>query len=479
MNIEESMYKKDDIVQVKITDMGMDGEGIGKIDAFPFFIKDAVIGDLVEIKVIKAKKNYAYGRLMNVIEPSHSRVAAKCPVARACGGCQIQEMDYKAQLEFKERKVFNNLLRIGGISKDILEKCFEPIMGMEDPWRYRNKAQYPVSRDKNGKVIAGFYAGRTHSVIACEDCLIGPENHRIILKTITDWMDKNQVDPYDEKDGSGIVRHILIREGFKTGQVMVVLVVNYKIDKFKAKLIENLVSALSNVVPGIQSIQLNENMEKTNVILDRSCRVIYGSETIEDVLCGLKFKISPLSFYQVNPIQTEKLYGTAIEFANLSGEEEVWDLCCGIGTITLALAKKLEDNRMDSSEKSPVRVHGIEIVPQAIENAKENARANNLANVDFLCAPAEEYLPAHKGKIRADVIVTDPPRKGMDERALEVMVNMEPQRIVYVSCDSATLARDVKYLLANGYELNRVRACDMFPHSVHVETVVLITRKDK
>lgn len=465
------MYKKDDIVTVTILDCANEGEGIGKIDGYPFFIKDAVIGDVVEAKVMKAQKNYAFARLMKIVTPSEKRCEPRCSVAGPCGGCKIQAMDYEAQLRFKQSKVYNNLMRIGGIAKECLDAVMEPIIGMEDPWRYRNKAQYPVSRDRDGNIIIGFYAGRTHNVIPCEDCMIGPAHHALILSRIKAWMEETKTDPYDEKTGKGLVRHVLIRDGFATGEGMVCLVVNCEVKSAGTNgRWGRLVEALEDI-PGIVSVQLNENREDTNVILGKNCKVLKGKDSIEDILCGMRFEISPLSFYQVNRTQAERLYDTALEFADLDGSEEVWDICCGIGTITLALARGAKT------------VHGLEIVPEAIANAWENAKRNHVENVDFVCAAAEEYMPAHKNEIRADVIVTDPPRKGMDERSLEVMVSMQPKKIVYVSCDSATLARDVKYLCAHGYELKRVRPADLFPHSVHVETVVLLSKgmvdKDK
>lgn len=456
------MYNKNDVLTVSITDISNDGEGIGKIDGFPIFIKDTIIGDEAEIKIIKAKKNYAFARLVRIIKPSSERCSPLCDVSRPCGGCQIQELEYGRQLEFKQQKVFNNLTRIGGIDRDYLSTIMEPIIGMENPVRYRNKSQYPIGYNKEGKIVAGFYAGRTHSVIPCGDCKIGPEHNKHILNAVISWMEEKHFEPYDEKIGKGLLRHVLIREGFSTGEIMVVIVVNSSIDSDDIfSKYESLVERLK-LIAGLASVQLNENRENTNVILGKKCRVIYGREYIEDILCGLKFKISPLSFYQVNPVQTSKLYDTARQFANLTGEEEVWDICCGIGTITLCLAK------------DAAKVHGLEIVPEAIEDAKKNAILNSIENADFICAPAEEYMPSHRNSIKADVIVVDPPRKGMEKAALETMVYMKPDRIVYVSCDSATLARDVKYLEDNGYRLRKVRPCDMFPHSVHVETVVLL-----
>lgn len=456
-------YKKDDIVKVTITDIGSEGEGIGKVDGYPFFIKDSLIGDKVLAKVMKAKKNYAYAKLLEVEAPSPDRVDAKCCVAKSCGGCQIQEMDYKAQLLYKENKVKNNLIRIGGFSKEFIESVFEGIEGMDNPWNYRNKAQYPIGMDKEGKIIAGFYAGRTHSIIEQRDCSLVPSEYQKIIDIIIDYMVMHRISPYDEKDGSGILRHILIKKGFSTNQLMVVLVVNTSVsDKRWDKLIDDL-----SVVDNIISLQLNENMEQTNVILGNKCRVLYGTDYIEDVLCGLRFRISPLSFYQVNPVQTVKLYNKAIEFADMNGTEEVWDICCGIGTITLNLAKKAR------------LVHGIEIVPEAIEDAKENAKLNGIENVEFMCAPAENYLPDNASKIKADIIVTDPPRKGMEPSAISAILSVNPEKIVYVSCDPATLSRDLKMICEGGYEIKRVGCVDMFPHSTHVETVVLMSRKDK
>ena len=468
-------YKKEDLITLKIESMGTEGEGIGKIDGFPFFIKDAVTGDTVTAKVMKVKKNYAFARLMEVLVPSPYRVTPSCPSARACGGCQIQQVSYEEQLRFKSHKVFHNLHRIGGVPKETLEEIFEPIIGMENPWRYRNKAQYPVGYDKEGRIIAGFYAGRTHSIILCGDCLLGPQHHRQILDAVIAWMEQYHILPYDEKSGQGFVRHILIREGFATGEIMVCLVLNREFEILSEsdkecrhkELLQGqtaLISALCKI-SGVCSIVLNSNTSRTNVILGTKCRTIYGKDFIEDVLLNLRFRISPLAFYQVNPVQTAKLYQTALDFADLTGNEEVWDICCGIGTITLFLAQKAGF------------VHGLEIVPEAIEDAKINADMNHISNVEFIAAPAEEYMPKHRDSIKADVIVVDPPRKGMDERSLEVMTQMSPSKIVYVSCDSATLARDVKYLCEKGYELSRVRAVDMFPMTGHVETVCLLSHK--
>ena len=451
--------KKDDLIQVKIEDMGADGAGIGKMDGFALFIKDAVIGDVVEAKVMKMKKNYGYARLMRVLEPSPWRVTAPCPVARQCGGCQLQAMAYEAQLRFKENKIQNNLKRIGGFDNIWLE----PICGMDNPFGYRNKAQFPVGTDKTGRIITGFYAGRTHSIIENRRCLLGvPENEKI-LDAVVDFMEKEHISAYDESTGKGLVRHVLIRYGFTTKEIMVCLVVN----GHKVRKIEKLAERLAEI-PGMTSITLNVNRKRTNVILGDEILSVWGRGYIEDYIGGTKYRISPLSFYQVNPVQTEKLYSLALDYAGLTGTETVWDLYCGIGTISLFMAKRAG------------KVYGIEIVEQAILNARENARRNKIDNACFYVGKVEEVLPAlyEREGIHADVICVDPPRKGCDAACLETMVKMAPKRIVYVSCDSATLARDLKYLCANGYELRRARAVDMFPQTVHVEVACCLQRKD-
>ena len=499
-------FKKNDRVTVTIEDMGSDGEGIGKVDGFTLFIKDAVIGDQVEAKIIKSKKHYAYARLEKVLQPSPFRVEPKCTYHRQCGGCQLQMMSYEAQLHFKERKVYNNLRRIGGmenlrlpeqadevsVPENVSERntsermettdagvkaenvsgksagegvdktiTMEPILGMEYPWRYRNKAQFPFGRDKDGRIIAGFYAGRTHHIVEAEDCLLGVEENAVILDIIKKIMEEYQIAPYDEETHKGLIRHALIRKGFSNGELMVCLVINGKklphADIFVERLKE---------VPGMTSISYNINQEKTNVILGAELVNLYGPGYITDKIGNVSYQISPLSFYQVNPVQTEKLYGTALEYAGLTGGETVWDLYCGIGTISLFLAQKAK------------KVYGVEIVPPAIEDARRNAALNGMENVEFFVGKAEEVLPREyeKNQVYADVIVVDPPRKGCDSVCLDTIVRMQPKRVVYVSCDSATLARDVKYLDERGYAVERVRCCDMFGMSGHVETVALLSQ---
>ena len=479
--------KKNDVFEVIIEDMSESGEGVGKLDGYIWFIKDAVIGDLIEAKAMKMKKNYGFARLMKVLKPSPARVKERCAVARQCGGCQLQMMSYEEQLKFKQRKVYNNLKRIGGLDNLYLPGegpgagenvgdgegdraggesgrkpvIMEPIIGMEDPWRYRNKAQFPFGMNKENEVIAGFYAGRTHCIIENDDCLLGIQENREILAAVKQIMTQYGIKPYQEESHTGLIRHVLIRKGFRTGELMVCFVVNGRKLPYSEGFVERLLE-----IPGMTSISYNVNMEKTNVILGREVVNLYGPGYITDYIGNVKYRISPLSFYQVNPVQTERLYGTALEYAGLTGEETVWDLYCGIGTISLFLSQKAK------------KVYGVEIVPQAIEDARENARLNGIENVEFFVGKAEEVLPKQyeEDKVYADVIVVDPPRKGCDPVCLDTIVMMGPKKVVYVSCDSATLARDVKYLEERGYWVERVSCVDMFPMSGHVETVVLLSK---
>jgi 23S rRNA (uracil1939-C5)-methyltransferase len=471
--------EKNQEYEITIEDMGNEGEGIGHIDGMAVFVKDAVVGDVARIKIIKAKKNYAYGRLMKLVKPSAFRVEPICPLARKCGGCSIMQVSYEKQLEWKQDKVMNCLKRIGGISD--VEKKMEPIIGMgrtEDfpAIRYRNKAQFPVRRDKDGKLAIGFYAGRTHSVIDTDVCYLQDKVNDEIIRRFRDFMEKYLVEAYDEEKHTGLVRHILTRVGRKTGEVMICLIINGNEltgicgkDRKNGKCLnveQEFVKQMADI-PGITSISININKEKTNRILGDKCRTIWGQDYITDYIGNVKYQISPLSFYQVNPEQTEKLYGKALEYAGLQGDEIVWDLYCGIGTISLFLAQKAK------------KVMGVEIVPAAIEDAKRNAEINGIKNVEFFVGKAEEVLPQQfeKNGEHADVIVVDPPRKGCDEVTILTMVKMQPERIVYVSCDPATLARDVRMLVKGGYEVEKVCAVDQFGHSGHVESVALLTKK--
>lgn len=471
---------KNDLFELTITDMGTDGEGIGHYDGMTFFVKDALIGDVITARAIKLKKNYGYARVEEIKSPSTFRVEPKCPLHRRCGGCQIQALSYDKQLEFKNEKVRNNIIRIGGFDADFVDQIMLPVVGMEKPYRYRNKAQFPVGNDKEGNIVTGFYAARTHSIIPVEDCLLGVKENEEILDIVKEWMTENSVEPYNEENHEGLVRHILIRYGFTSKEIMVCLIINGKTLPHSKALCERLA-----MIEGMTSISYNVNTEKTNVILGKETECIWGQPYISDTIhlrtypdfdeteIGIQYQISPQSFYQVNPEQTEKLYSTALEFAGLTGNESVWDLYCGIGTISLFLSQKAK------------QVYGVEIVPQAIEDAKNNAKLNGITNAEFFVGKAEEVLPEFYAKagenesdmLRPDVIVVDPPRKGCDEKCLDTMLKMMPERIVYVSCDSATLARDLKILCGGGYELKKVQVFDQFAHSVHVETVCLLSKK--
>ena len=480
--------KKNDEFEIDITDIGNEGEGIGKYEGMTFFIKGGVPGDRILAGATKLKKTYGYARLVKVIKASPFRVTPKCPISEKCGGCQIQSLSYEKQLELKERKITENLIRIGGFSPEFIKEHMDPIVGMEEPFHYRNKAQYPIGTDKENQPIAGFYAGRTHSIIPNTRCYLGAEENEEILNIILSYMKEYKIEAYDEVTGKGLIRHVLIRKGFSTGELMVCLVINKKITELPHQ--EPLIRKLAEI-PGMKSISLNINTENTNVIMGNKVHTIWGETTISDIIHvrdmqkegfpftgdALAFKISPLSFYQVNPVQTEKLYSLALEYAGLTGKETVWDLYCGIGTISLFMAG------------SAKQVYGVEIVPQAIDDAKENAERNGITNARFFVGKAEEVLPAfYEGKIgdkkasddmlHPDVIVVDPPRKGCDEACLSTMLKMQPERIVYVSCDSATLARDLKILCDGGYEIQKIRGVDQFAMTVHVETVVLMNNKN-
>ena len=451
--------KKNDCYEVTIEDMTVAGEGVGKVEGYPFFVKDTVVGDRVKILAIKVKKNYGYGKVLEVLSPSKDRVEPRCSVATSCGGCIFQHISYEKQLELKQNHVKNCLEKIGGLQN--IEQLMEPIIGMEEPYFYRNKAQFPIGTNKNEELVAGFYARRTHSIIHHLECQIQHPVNETILKMVLSFMKKYQVPAYDEVTHTGLVRHVLTRVGFVTQEIMVCLVVNGK----KIPHVEELVKSLCTI-PNMTSIVLCENTEKTNKILGEKIHSIWGQEYIEDYIGDVKYQISALSFFQVNPIQTKVLYETALEYAGLTGEETVWDLYCGIGTISLFLAQRAK------------QVYGVEIVPEAIEDARRNAKINGLENVTFFVGKAEEVLPEQyeQNQIYADVIVVDPPRKGCDEKCLETIVKMQPKKVVYVSCDPATLARDLKYLTREGYEVRKVQAVDQFCHSGHVETVVLMSR---
>ena len=500
------MFEKNMELELVIEDMAVDGAGIGKVDGVAFFVKDAVIGDRVLIKIMKMKKRYGYGRLLEVLEPSSCRIEPRCEYYRQCGGCQIQAMNYVQQLEFKKKKVRDNLERIGGFSlRDKITSneqgiLFHPIIGMEEPFFYRNKAQFPIGTDKDGRIVTGFYAARSHQIIPNRKCYLGVEVNEKILNMVISFMEEYHIPAYNEISGKGLVRHVLVRYGFATKEIMVCLVVNGRKIPHVEKLVERLKS-----LTGMTSITLNVNEENTNVILGNEIICLWGQDYITDYIGSIKYQISPLSFYQVNPVQTRKLYETALNYAGLTGTEIVWDLYCGIGTISLFLAQKAR------------HVYGVEVVEDAIADARNNAKCNGIENVTFFVGRAEEVLPEFyekamqqldkkllpgcceemqengqtvlpeenkgnagersEGMLHPDVIVVDPPRKGCDEKCLETILKMKPERVVYVSCDPATLARDLKYLCREEYELRQVQPVDMFPQSVHVETVVQLSQQ--
>ncbi|MCH5272336.1 MAG: 23S rRNA (uracil(1939)-C(5))-methyltransferase RlmD [Lachnospiraceae bacterium] len=484
--------KKNDLVTLEITDIGNGGEGIGKADGYTLFVKGAVVGDVIEAKVLKAKKTYGYAKIEKCLAPSPNRAEPVCPVAGKCGGCQLQQMSYTAQMDWKARRVKECLERIGGVEFEDGsargEAKFLPILGMEEPFAYRNKAQFPVGKDKNGRIVTGFYAGHTHALIPCGRCAIQAPVNEVICETVCRHMEQHNIAPYDETAHAGLVRHILTRVGAVTGEVLVCLILNGnrlpEAELLAARLkaaVESFGDALSpSQEPSgkkngagtgltLKGVCINVNREKTNVILGEEIIPVWGDTYITDYIGGIAYRISPLSFYQVNPKQTKVLYEKVLEFAGLTGKEIVWDLYCGIGTISLFLAEKAK------------QVYGVEIVPQAVEDAKENARRNGIANVEFFEGAAEAVVPSKYlesgGSMRADVIVVDPPRKGCDERLLQTITSMEPKRLVYVSCDPATLARDVKFLEEKGYKLVQAQPVDMFPMTEHVETVVLLRRE--
>ncbi|MBR4344067.1 MAG: 23S rRNA (uracil(1939)-C(5))-methyltransferase RlmD [Lachnospiraceae bacterium] len=527
--------KKNDEFEIDITDIGNDGEGIGKYDGMTFFIKGGLPGDRILAGATKLKKTYGYARLVKVITPSPFRVNPPCPIAGKCGGCQLQNISYEKQLEIKESKVFNDIIRLGKVDPGRINQrdgsliensvIFHRIIGMENTLHYRNKGQFPVGSDKEGNIITGFYAGHTHSIISTEKCMIQHELTDYIMKTVRDFMVKFSIPAYEEpkskenlsrtlkrknpgknngiieKNGHGLVRHILTRVGFRTHEVMVCIVINGKelphweeLKNLLVACIENYNRDLSeNAMPyyNLTSFSLNINTENTNVILGAQVKTLYGKPYFTDYIGDLEYRISPLSFYQVNPVQTLKLYSTALEYAqkkdhfkNLTADcdvkiqdkvalsdelygKTIWDLYCGIGTISLFMAQKAK------------KVFGVEIVPQAIEDAKKNAEINGIKNVEFICGAAEEVMPQklrENPDLKADVIVVDPPRKGCDETLLKAIVKMEPERIVYVSCDPATLSRDIAYLEEQGFILKEVQPVDQFPYSSHVETCCLLTK---
>ncbi|WP_415295398.1 23S rRNA (uracil(1939)-C(5))-methyltransferase RlmD [Clostridium perfringens] len=444
-----------------IISQGYEGEGIAKIDnKYPIFIEGALKGEKVKVRIVKVNKNFAYGKLMEVLEASEERVNPPCAIYKRCGGCKLQHASYKAQLDFKWDRVKDCVSKIGKLDPSIVKYP----LGMENPWRYRNKVQLPIGLI-NGEVKIGFFAPRSHDIIDMESCLIQDEIGDKVVKLTREWIEKFNIRPYNvdgEYDEKGIVRHIMIRRGFTTNEVMVVLVTNG--EKLPHK--EEFVDLMVKNIPGIKSVIQNINSKKTNVILGLESKTLWGEDTISDYIGDFRFNISPLSFFQVNPTQTEVLYGKALEYANLTGNEEVFDAYCGTGTITLFLSQKAK------------KVYGVEIIPQAIDNAWINAKENKVENVEFFVGESEVVIPdlINKG-VKADVVVVDPPRKGCDKKLLDAITNIDAKKIVYVSCDPSTLGRDLQVLEDNGYKTLEVQPVDMFPNTAHIENVAKLIKK--
>ena len=513
---KEQSLQKNDLIMLEITDLTEEGQGVGKKDGLVFFVKDSVMGDWVEARILKVKKNYAYAKVEKLLEASPYRITPLCPVAGKCGGCQLQHLSYEKELSWKEDRIAQSLIRIAGLSPEEVESKKEGILGGVLS-RYRNKAQYPVqsrkeirsggatsvsdwkvdgkwpgknkieAKEKSSDLSMGFYGFHSHRIIETEDCLINSAENPLILNCIKDWAREYKISGYEEETGKGLLRHIFLRKGFSTGEILLCLVLNGKSLPHGKELWERMQDLSLSVEEGgqvqgsIVGLCVNINEGSGNAILGRETRCLYGKDSIEDKIGEFSFSISVPSFYQVNPVQTEKIYGKALEYAALTGEETVWDCYCGIGTISLFLAQKAK------------QVYGLEIVPEAIENAKKNAEKNGLQNAEFFVGAAEEVLPKwveeQKRELSAkgadcgigdmvDVVSLDPPRKGCDEACLSAVLELSPKRIVYVSCDPGSLARDIKYLREGGYELQKWVGIDNFPRTGHVETIALLQKEE-
>ena len=449
--------QKNDRINLKIESLTLDGNGVGHADGMAVFVPGTAPGDEIVAHLVKVKKRYAFARLESLVKASPDRVGNDCPAYPQCGGCALRHISYEAELKMKADHVKDCFERIGHIETEV-----RPIKHGQD-LRYRNKAQYPLEEGKEGLKI-GFYARRSHRVVDCRDCLLQPKSFEAIVNAFDKWIKKHNIPTYDEAEQKGLLRHIYIRQAHRTGQVMICPVINGKQLPFAEALIESLLKA----DPNIKSIVLNINTENTNVVLGEKSLTIWGSDYITDRLCGLDFRISPLSFYQVNTKGAEILYGQAAEYAGLTGKETVLDLYCGAGTIGLCMADKAKE------------IIGVESVPQAVEDAKVNAQINNINNARFICADAAQAAEQLKAEgVNPDVIILDPPRKGCAPELLHTVAQMNPGRIVYVSCDPATLARDCAIMKELGYETVEVTPVDMFPRTGHVECVVLMSRVEK
>lgn len=451
--------KKNDEVIINITGQGIQGEGVGKIDGFTIFVDGAISSEVVKAKIVKVNKNFAFARLMDIVEPSVNRAEPKCSIYKNCGGCQIQHFSYELQLKYKKQRVLDCMKRIGNLNEKTI---IHDTLGMENPSRYRNKVQLPV-RGVNGDISIGFYSIRSHDVVNLDTCYIQDEVADKVIQIVRAWLKKFSISVYNEQTNTGIVRHIMVRKGFKTGQVMVVIVTNGERFPRKQEFIKDIISG----VEGVSSIIQNVNPECTNVILGSKCITVWGSHSITEYIGKYHFNISALSFFQINPLQTKVLYEKVLEYAKLSGSETVFDIYCGAGTISLFISEFCK------------KVYGVEIVPEAIDDAKINAKENDVINTEFVNGEAEKVIPEliERG-INADVVIVDPPRKGCDIKVLEAIAQMKPEKIVYVSCDPATLARDLNILETLGYNTVEIQPVDMFPQTGHVENVAKLVKKD-
>ncbi|MFD2638068.1 23S rRNA (uracil(1939)-C(5))-methyltransferase RlmD [Piscibacillus salipiscarius] len=443
--------KKNEYIDLEFVDLTHEGNGVGKIDGYPVFVPYGLPGEKAKVKIVKVKKNIAFGKLIELIEPSEDRIEPPCEVFYQCGGCQIQHMTYERQLKMKQKQVQDVMHKIAHMS----DVPVHPVIGMDEPWSYRNKVQIPVGK-RDGKVLTGFYQKRSHRIINMDTCPVQNEANDHIVREMSGIIEELGIEPYDEETHRGVIRHIVVRSGYHTGEMMVVLVTRTKDIPHQDKLVEKIKAFDSNIKGIIQ----NYNPKQTNVIIGRESKMLWGKDVIIDKIGELEFAISAHSFFQVNPEQTERLYDQALQFANLTGKETVIDAYCGIGSISLFLAQHAK------------KVYGVEVVPQAVDDAKDNAKRNHIDNAEFFVGEAEKVMPWWKAQgLKPDVIVVDPPRKGCDEELLKAMIDMKPEKIVYVSCNPSTLARDIKILANGGYSAKQIQPVDMFPQSNHIESV--------
>ncbi len=452
--------KKNDIIDIEITSATAEGSGVGRTeDGIAVFVPLSAIGDKLKVRILKVKKTYAFGKIEEITVPSKSRIESECPNFSKCGGCAWHHINYEEECKIKEQRVIDAVTRIGGIK----DAVYKPIISSDNPLRYRNKAQFPIGRDSNGNILIGFYSFHSHRIIDCNDCILQPELFARVIKITRKFIEQTNNDIYDETTGKGRLRRLYIRVGEITDELMVCYVVNGN----GLKQEDLLVNMLKDEIPQLKSVIINSNREKTNVILGTKNRVAYGSDHITDELCGLKFRISPFSFWQVNRRQAEKLYNKAKEYADLKSDEVLLDLYCGTGTIGLTMAQNCK------------LLVGVEAVEDAIKDAKENAKQNNITNARFICSDAAKAAQKLKSEgLKPDVIILDPPRKGCGDELIQTIFEMSPKRVVYVSCDPATLARDLKIFSDGGYIVKEITPCDMFSRTAHVESVVLLSKNN-